>query len=249
MSESEDTPRRENDYLGDQPLPTSLAEIRRELSEFLTATGLQVGWMNAVCVSGFLNEQAPIYQRRLFRWITKAFLEDNTGFLRELTKALANCDHPARISRTARALMQSISALSEKGDPVADRLLHKLRDSEWLAHAARKEIRAIQAKLARRVGLTRRVFEKVVEVETEDPRRGKQKKTVKVQKTQYDTDTAQKTSAPMQTDVVKHWEGRTGRSREEINVPREIRATKVKLPKGKSGRPRGGKSRRNRSGG
>jgi hypothetical protein len=238
MTPPGDTPRRENDYLGDQPLPANPAALREELSKFLTATELQVGSMNAVSAEGFLNEQATIYQSLLFRWITKALRERNTSFIRDLAKAMTNSRHPALMSGTARQFIQSASALSEKGDPVADRLLHKLRDSEWLAHATMKEIRAIQAKLARRVGLTRKVFEKSVKAKIEYPDRRKKKRTIKVQRTQYDTDTAQKTPEPKQADVVKHWEGRTGRSREEINVPREMRAGKLKLPKGKSGRPR-----------
>lgn len=45
---------------------------------------------------------------------------------------------------------------------------------------------------------------------------------------------------PTQTEVIKHWEGRTSRSKTEINVKREFRAAKLKLPKGKPG-PRTGR--------
>ena len=207
MTSPEDRPRRENDYLGDQSAPTDLAELKEELWNFLTVTEMQVGSMNLFSTEGFLNEQPPVYQSILIRRITKAFRERNTRFFRDLATALTNTDHPALISKTARQLIQSASALSQKGDPVVDSILEKLRNPQWLARASRKKVRALEAKLLRRLAI-------------------------------HSTDTAEKTQAPTQPDVVKHWEKRIGKSRYEINVPREVRAAKLELPKGKSGRPR-----------
>ena len=237
MSEPEDTPRRENDYLGDQPLPTSLAEIKKELEHFLNATEFQVGSMNLFSTEGFLNEQPFVYRSVLIRWIVKALRQRRgTQFLKDLTRALANINHPALMSPTARQLMQSTSALSQRGDPVVDSILEKLRNPQWLARTSLNH--ALEAKLLRRLGMKPKAFEKPFEAEIQCRDGRKEKGTIKVQQVIHSTDTGQKNQDPTQSEVIKHWEKRTGKSRYEINVPREMRAAKLELPKGKSGRPR-----------
>jgi hypothetical protein len=163
--------------------------------------------MNALSAAGFLNEQPLVYRSLLFRRITKALRERNTTFIRDLAKALANTDHPALISKTARQFRQITSALSSTGDPALDSLLEKLRNSEWLRRARPEEIRALESKLLRRLDVKGETFEKSVEAEIQDPGRPKEKKPIKVQKTVYSTDTSQKTQPPP-----TRMSSRTGRS-------------------------------------
>jgi|SRR6516164_2527445 hypothetical protein len=250
MTAPEDRPQRGNDYLGDSSVPLSLAVLKEELSKFLLVSELQVGWMNIVPTSGFLSEQPLLYQSILIRWIVKALRGRDTGFFKDLAKALGDLEHPALLNKNARGLIQSASALSSKGDPVLDSLLEKLRSPQWFRGARPEEIYALQRRILRRLDVKAKIFEKLVEAEREvSPGRPKEKKLIKIQKALYFTNTSQKTEPPFQADVVKHWEKQTGLLREQINVPREIRAAQLELKKRKSGRPRRAKNRSKRSGG
>jgi hypothetical protein len=204
---------------------------------------MEVGWLNGLgdTVPGkeFLNECERIYKSTLFRWITKAIRERDTGFFHNLTRALANADMPWPSTANARQLVGATSALRSREPDESELLRARLKNSEWLAHAADEEISKVQIALAQLDGLAVTNFERQGILEVRRPDGGSETRQVTVQRSLYSTDTRNQNSEPTKDEVLSEWEKRQHRSRKEINTAREFAKAKLShLPEAKPGRRR-----------
>jgi hypothetical protein len=233
-----DIPRAGNDYLGSAPLPTNQNEIIQECVNFRLITEVEIGWMNFqnrdAQPTKFLNEQARVYASLVVRWMTKAAREGNTEFIHNLARGFeaAKTEESAiPMGKVQRELIHSASELArEKRNEELNEelnLLAALRDS----NTSEAEIKKIRNDLMQRsVGVVSTAeFENIV------PSEGGMLGHIKVGKTIYQT-AEPETREPTQSEVLKHWEEKTGRSRDKINRAREFKAAKLKLPKAHAGR-------------